>query len=238
MEIFLFLLTCFGGSLIQTVSGFGFGIFALSFFPYFMPGSTMSVAIAAMVSLSNCLIIVLRTYKHVQPRVILPSILGYFITSAVVITLLAGKSDDLIKRILAVALICMSIYFFFFSQRVRVRPTLRNGIIAGALGGILGGMFGMGGPPMVVYLSSVYDDKEHYLANIQCYFVVTNLYSTAVRAINGIVTLEVIQYWLIGTVAAYVGILLGRRLLPKIRVDVLKKIIYGFMAASGVLMLL
>ena len=49
----LYSLTVFGGTVVQTVSGFGFAIFVLTFFPYFMPSTAESVATAAMLSLTT-----------------------------------------------------------------------------------------------------------------------------------------------------------------------------------------
>src|SRR5699024_10521592 len=121
---------------------------------------------------------------------------SFVVFSTLAIYLSGGQSDALLKKLLGIVLIGMSIYFLFFSAKIKLNPTLLNSILAGGLGGFLNGMFGMGGPPMVVYLLSVSKSNEEYLGTIQTYFAITNLYTIFLRILNGTVTVAVVQYWL------------------------------------------
>lgn len=237
MTLVLFLFSCLTGSVIQTVSGFGFGIFVQAIFPYFMPSTSVGVAISALLSMVLSFIVAFRYRKFIDIKTLLPALAGFFVTSAVAILYFADKPDTILKKMLAVVLIVMSIYFFFFSDKIKIRPTVRNGVVAGALGGILGGLFGMGGPPMVVYLLGVQDEPEKYMCNIQCYFTVTNLFATIIRVFAGIINVFVIKYWLIGLVAVFAGIYFGRKIFNKLSAALLRKLVYGFMAVSGIIML-
>ncbi|MBC8531829.1 sulfite exporter TauE/SafE family protein [Gehongia tenuis] len=235
--ILIFLAAALIGSFIQTVSGFGFGIFVMSIFPYFMPSYGEGVAVSTALSLTMTVIIVWKLHKHIIWKWIIPPICSFFVVSAVCITLSAGQ-DQLLIKLLGGALILMSIYFLFFSGRIHIRPTKINGAIAGGLGGVLGGLFGMGGPPMVVYLLSLSDSNEQYLANIQTYFVITGTFTFLVRVLNGMVTATVLTYWAIGIPILFLGIFIGHKVVKRLNPDNLKKLVYVFMALSGLSMLI
>lgn len=158
--------------------------------------------------------------------------------SFIAISLSTVSPDAILKKCLAVALILLSIYFLFFSARIKIKPTPVAGLIAGGLSGLLGGFFAMGGPPIVVYLLNASEDNDQYIADIQTYFAITNIYSTAVRAAKGLVTEEVLLWWCIGIAAMLLGLWLGRVLFKRLNPVTLKKVVYCYMAVSGVLMLI
>lgn len=233
----LYLSSCLVGALIQSISGFGFAIFMMSVIPNVMPYS-VSAAVSGLLSMSTNAANVTRYRKYIDWKQILYPTIGYFAISFLVVSFLAGKSDTLLKRILGGVLVLLSIYFLFFSSSIHIQPTPRNGLIAGGLSGVLGGLFSMSGPPMVVYMLSTGKEKEEYLGTIQVYFFLTNLYTAVLRAINGMITLQVVELALVGAVFSGTGFLIGVRLLRRIDAVTLKKIIYGFMAVSGLSMLL
>ena len=105
-------------------------------------------------------------------------------------------------------------------------------------GGTLTGLFSTGGPPIVLYLTNATDDPKVYFAATQFYFAVTSLYATGTRAINGIITWELLLYALIGMVGCLLGNLLGKFVFERFNGKQLKTVIYIAMIVSGVLMLL
>jgi len=203
-----------------------------------MPSTNASVAITGLLSMSLCSVVAYRTRDRIDLKMMLPALLGFAATSAAVIFFFADTPDALLRRMLAILLILLSIYFIFFSQKMTMHPGARGGFVAGCISGVTGGMFGMGGPPIVVYvLSACGDDSEKYLANMQFYFTMTSLYASVMRVSAGIIDGFVLRYWLIGLGAVFAGIYMGRRLFGNISAHNLRRLIYGFMAASGVVML-
>ena len=146
-------------------------------------------------------------------------------------------SGGMLKILLGIVLIALSIYFIFFNAHIKIKPTCLNGILAGSLGGTLGGLFSTGGPPAVLYLSSATTDNAAYFATIQFYFCVTNLYSTVMRAVNGIINAKVLIYALIGIVGCLIGDYAGRFVFNKLDSNKLKYVIYIGMIISGIVML-
>ena len=101
--------------------------------------------------------------------------------------------------------------------------------------GVLGGFFAMSGPPIVAYLLQTSESNDEYMAEVQTYFAITNLFSSFLRAATGIITLSVIRFWGIGIITLALGTILGRFFFKCIDGKKLKFIIYGFMLFSGII---
>ena len=99
----------------------------------------------------------------------------------------------------------------------------------------MNGLFAMGGPPMVIYFMMSSKDMKEYLATIQVYFALSNIYTTAVKASAGYVTKEVLIFYVVAALSALLGVWLGKKVFNKCKPNILKKAVYGFMAISGVI---
>lgn len=144
----------------------------------------------------------------------------------------------ILNILLGITLILTSIYFSFFSKRIKVKTTMPVQITAGTLSGLMGGFFGMQGPPAVLYFVSSEPDKEHYLAMTQTYFLMGNLMMTMARAYNGFFTSTVSIGYIYGISGVVVGNLIGAWVFKHITGSLLKYIIYAYIGISGVTFLL
>ena len=225
-----------GAGFVQRVSGFGLGIFSMIFFPHFLPaqaGSAISCMHSSITSTYNAI----RYRKHVHYRMALPMLCAALLTIPLAVRFAKNVSADAFRMLLGGVLVAFSLYFLIFQKKIRIKPNLRNGILAGTLGGVLNGLFATGGPPIVLYLSSAMTDKTVYFATIQFYFAFTNLYATAMRIVNGMLTVEILLYAGVGAVGCLLGDRLGRMVFDKLDVEKLRRIIYIGMIISGILML-
>lgn len=236
IHILLLLLIGMGGAFVQRVSGFGLGIFVMMFLPYIMPTHTMAATVASIFSCVTSTYNAIRYRKSVRYRLALPMFLACMISSTIAVRFSTVVSGEIFRILLGAALILLSLYFIFFHQRVKMKPSVKNGVVAGSLGGILGGLFSTGGPPVVLYLSNAIADNVSYFATIQFYFSSSNIYTTAVRAFSGLVTYEVILYSGIGILGCLIGDRLGRKVFDRLDPIKLKKIIYICMMVSGIVM--
>jgi len=224
-------------ALVQSTTGFGFGIVSMIFLPYFMTDYMGATALTGLGSLVASGFVTIKNFKKASWKIILPIICGYTAANAVTVKIAKSFSSELLTKILGVALIVMSIYFIFFNNKFRVKPTVTNGVIAGVFGGIGAGMFSIGGPPVVIYILSATEDKNIYRASLLTYFVMCGVVSTTVRYLNGIVTSEVMMLFALSIVGIAIGTYIGGKIFHKINADLLKKLIYCVMALSGITML-
>lgn len=225
-----------GGGFIQRVSGFGLGIFVMLFLPHLMPTHTAAAAIAALFSAATSTFNAFRYRKNISYKIAFPMICASLISIPIAVGFSKAVSGDLFQILLGVVLILLSLYFMFFNQNIRLKPTAANGVLSGALGGVLGGLFSTGGPPAVLYLSSAIDQNITYFATIQFYFCFTNLYATAMRVASGIMDLEILILAAVGMIGCMTGDLIGKKVFDKLDSKKLKQIIYAGMLISGIVM--
>ena len=237
LQAVLLILVGFGAGFVQRVSGFGLGIFTMMFLPHFMPSHTAAATISTLFSCATSTYNAIKYRKNVVYRTAFPMLCAALLTIPVAVYCSVAVSGELFEVILGVVLIVLSIYFLFFAKRIRIKPTLFGGVLAGTVGGALNGLFSTGGPPVVLYLSNALTDNLSYFATIQFYFGVTNVYSVVSRVANGIVTGEVLLSAAVGVVGCMLGDALGKRVFDRLDAKKLKRIIYAGMILSGMMMI-
>lgn len=233
---FLFSWSIFG-SFVQTVSGFGYGVLTMAILPYFVPYA-QATAVCSMCGGTLSAMVALRCRDKIDYKLMWPMLAGHIVASTGAIWFSVGQSKETLMRLLGLALIGLSVYFLFFNDRLRIRPTRLNGVVAGALGGIGGGLFAIGGPPVVVYLLSATCDKETYRATIQAYFAISSVVLFVARLQSGIIDGYVVQLWALALAALAAGVWLGNLFFRRISPTVLRRSVYAMMAVSGIVMLL
>ena len=228
----LFLLSI-GASFVQRTTGFGFGIFIMTMLPSIMPSYGEATTLSGLLAMTTSLIIVVQKYKYISWSRLLPILLTFIIVSICAIFMLKRMEYGVLNILLGIMLILTSIYFTFFSKRIKVKTTMPVQITAGTLSGLMGGFFGMQGPPAVLYFVSSEPDKEHYLAMTQTYFLMGNLMMTMARAYNGFFTSTVSIGYIYGISGVVVGNLIGAWLFKHITGSLLKYIIYAYIGILG-----
>ena len=141
----LFLLSI-GASFVQRTTGFGFGIFIMTMLPSIMPSFGEATTLSGILAMTTSLIIVIQKYKYITWRRLLPILFTFIIISIGSIFVLRRMEYHILNILLGITLIIVSIYFAFFSKRIKVKTTLPVQVTAGTLSGLMGGFFGMQGP--------------------------------------------------------------------------------------------
>ena len=178
------LLLAAGASFIQRTIGFGFGIFIMTALPFLMPSYAEAVTLSGLLSLTSATVVMAQYIKYVNWKRFLPIIVAFTIFSTVAIYLLDRIEGPSMRIILGIMLIVLSLYFSFFKEKIQkiIRPTAGWQLGAGSLSGVMGGLFGMQGPPVVLYLIASEPDKDRYMGMIQTYAVATNITMVIGRA--------------------------------------------------------
>jgi uncharacterized membrane protein YfcA len=144
------------------------------------------------------------------------------------------------RIILGIMLILLSLYFSFFKKKLQkfIRPTTGWQIGAGSASGIMGGLFGMHGPPVVLYLITSEPSKNHYMGMIQTYAVVTNILMLGVRAWNGHLTTSVSTTYLYSLGGLALGVIAGNWAFKHIPNKIFSYIVYAYIAVCGAIILI
>lgn len=240
MEILYIILLAAGASFVQRTIGFGFGIFIMTALPFLLPSYGEAVTLSGLLSLTSAAVVMVKYLKYVTWKRFLPIVASFVIFSTLAICMLDKIEGQAMRIILGIVLIIISLYFSFFKEKLQkiIRPTSGWQLGAGAASGVMGGLFGMHGPPVVLYLVASEPDKDHYMGMIQTYAFVTNLTMLAVRAWNGYVTPMVGTTYIYGLIGLAVGVLSGNWAYKRIPNRIFTYVVYAYIAVSGLVILL
>lgn len=237
-SIAIFLLAI-GASFVQRTIGFGFGIFIMTALPFLMPSYAEAVTLSGLLSLTSATVVMVKYVKYVNWKRFLPIAAAFCVFSTLAICLLDRIEGPTMRRILGVMLIFLSLYFSFFKEKLQkfIKPTTGWQLGTGAASGVMGGLFGMHGPPVVLYLIVSEPDKDHYMGMIQTYAVITNVIMLAVRAYNGYVTPTVGTTYIYGLGGLAIGVLAGNWAYKRIPNRIFTYIVYAYIGISGAIIL-
>lgn len=226
-----------GASFVQRTIGFGFGIFIMTALPFLMPSYGEAVTLSGLLSLTSATVVMLKYIKYVTWQRLLPMVAAFVLFSTIAICLLDRIEGQSMRIFLGIMLIIISIYFTFFKEKLQkiIRPTRSWQLGTGSVSGIMGGLFGMHGPPVVLYLISSEPDKDHYMGMIQTYAVVTNVTMLIVRAFSGYVTPAVGMTYLYGLSGLAIGVLAGNWAYRHIPNRLFTYIVYAYICISGII---
>ena len=228
-----------GASFIQRTIGFGFGIFIMTALPFLMPSYAEAVTLSGLLSLTSATVVMIQYVRYVTWKRLLPMVGAFVVFSTAAIMLLDRIEGPAMRMILGIMLIFLSLYFSFFKERLQkhIRPTAGWLLGTGSVSGIMGGLFGMHGPPIVLYLIASEPSKNHYMGMIQTYAVITNITMLAVRAWNGYVTPAVGTTYLYALGGLIIGILAGNWAFKRIPSRLFTHIVYAYIGISGLVIL-
>ena len=237
IEIFLLAI---GASFIQRTIGFGFGIFIMTALPFLMPSYAEAVTLSGLLSLTSATIVMIRYVRYVTWKRLLAMVAAFVIFSTIAILLLDRIEGRAMRMILGMMLIILCLYFSFFKEKIQkfIRPTTGWLVGTGSFSGVMGGLFGMHGPPIVLYLITSEPTKDHYMGMIQTYAVITNITMLVVRAYNGYITTAVGTAYLYGLGGLAIGVLAGNWAYRRIPSKLFTYLVYAYIGISGTIILL
>lgn len=218
---------------IQNIAGFGAGIILMLILPHFFD-MLVAPAINAAVCTGMTIIMALRYRKHTEYQYVwLPCLC--FVTMTVSIIWVVRDIDlYLLGAAFGVFLIVLSIYFLFFQNNVKVKPTTTSAIGFGLLSGILSGLFAIGATSIALYFLAISKDRKAYMGNLQTLLAINNVVSLSTRALRGIYTADLILPTLVGFAGILLGQFFGSKIAGKLDAGKINRFIYILVGVSGV----
>ncbi|MGM9662173.1 MAG: sulfite exporter TauE/SafE family protein [Oscillospiraceae bacterium] len=223
------------GGLVQSTLGFGFGMVSVMFFPLIMGSIPQSSAVTAAVSMVASAVALLPYRKSVRLSYIIPTLLANAVIMPVMTHIAKLLPTRPLSLALGVVMILFSVYYIKWNQRIKLRPTTATAVASGAIGGTLGGLFALGGVPVGVYLLNASETKDVYYATMQAYIIISDVYGTAVRVMDGIIVRQTVWWIIAGLCGMLAGVAIGKRVYRKLDQERLKKWVYVLIGVSGLL---
>ena len=232
-SILIIMLIIMAGACVQSALGFGTTMITMGFLPLFMSyGKAMGLSIV-MVSISTVYISV-KYRRFIQWKTMLPFLIPTVIICGIVNILSAKVSSNIMYLLLGIMFVAVSVFFFFFSDKIRIQPTAASGTILGVICGICYGLFASGGPTAALYLLPATRNKKEYLATIQAFLCVNNLVILIISLVLGRLDMADLPLVAAGFAGLAAGTLLGLVIHDRIPAGMFGKVIYAFVGIGGI----
>ena len=237
MQLLIVLGIAFIGSLVQSMTGFGYAMLTMPVLSLFLSieQALVVLAITAMVLMIRVLIGIKFNvcWKIALPMIVIMAIGKYFGTQ-----LLFILDISVLRRILGAVILIISIVLYFFSGKMYIRHSFINSLIVGGLSGTLDGMVGVSGPPLVIYYLSAIKDKNQYLGTMQITLLFASLTTILLHIYYGNVNFSSLRFAAIGLIGVFLGCAVGIRIFKSLDKQSLSKPIYIFLFLVGLYMLI
>lgn len=228
----LLIIISLAGGFLQAGMGMGLGILCMMFFPMLFPLNT-AVGLSVAIPIMSNLLLGLIYRKYVHWKTVLSCGIVSAVISVTIATLSLAWNENYVKIGLGLLLVVLAVYFDRYSERIRIKPTAKNGALAGIAGGLGNGLFGLAGPPVGLFFAAAFPDNAAYLGSIQFYFVLINLVAVTTRTVHHAFSLNHIPMIIAGWFASCLGIWLGTRFFEKLPEKTVRRLVYLAIAAGG-----
>ncbi|MBU9788808.1 sulfite exporter TauE/SafE family protein [Lentilactobacillus sp. IMAU92037] len=218
--------------IVQGVTGFGSAIVLMVFLPTILPIPQSAGVASLIMSVSN-IMLAWRYRRSLSFKRIIWPFLVYASVAFVALKLVSSIDVHLLKSMLGGLLVALSLYFLLIKSGGRKHYPIYVAIIFMVVSGFFNGLFGIGGPLMALYFLSLADTKEAYLAYIQTFFLIDQLYVTSVRFYDGILGTNDIPFILIGIVGGVVGTMIANRITAHMNIQMIQKCVFVLIGISG-----
>lgn len=232
MEFILLFVTVMMAALVQSTSGFGFGIVFMAITPLFLP-YTLSTTLSVFTCLFLQMSMIIKLRHHIQWKpVVIPAICA-IIFSNIGVKMMVDIEAKTMAFILGSFLWVLAIYMIVIAPKVTLKQNIVTGAAAGTLSGFMTGMFAIGGPPMVAYYDTVFDDKLSYQGTLQMYFFINSFNTLLANIMYGNATKAMIPYACVSVTACLIGTFIGMKILNRISMKTVRKLAYIVMLCAG-----
>lgn len=236
MDYFWIFLIIFSGACLQGITGFGSGLVAVPLLSLLLPLSVITPLLSVInLTLAIYLGWVLRRYISIskwQPLLV-TGVIGTLAGNYV----LAFYDLALLQQAMAVAVILVAAIFWSgFQFQTRGTPAQQG--FTGLLAGFGNGALTLGGPPVVLFLTSHRLDRLSFRATLALFFLVLAVTNVTSFAVRGIYQPELLPILLVLLGGALSGAWLGHYLSPKLSENLFRKLTLGLVMVAGVVALI
>ncbi len=232
--IVLVLLIFFVSTTIRSFFGFGDALLAMPLLTIVI-GVKTAVPIVALVAIIIGLSILLKTWREINFKQLIPLIVASIAGIPIGLIYLKDTSEVIVKLVLAIILISFSLYRLFRPNLLYLKSE-RLSFIFGLFSGILGGAYNTNGPPIVLYGAMRRWEPSQFRSNLQGIFLPTNLFIATGHGLAGFWTEEAIILFFYCIPVVILSIILGSYLNKRIPAEKFVKLVDIFLIIIGLVL--
>jgi uncharacterized protein len=217
--------------------GFGAGLIAVGLSAAIHPEIKDIAVILLLINIPIEILVVRKAWTKIQwPRVCMICLGVLFGVPAGTWILTIGK-PTIVLSVLGGILILVGLTFLFLPLHARVRWTGRSAPPTGLISGLLGGLFGIGGPPVIVYYQLSGVDKTVFRASLMAIFLFIAVIRVPSYIVGGLITEPRLWSALAVAPAMLIGALVGSRIHIHLSEKKFRRIVSVVLVLIGVLLL-
>lgn len=234
MSLALAIVAVFVAAFVMACAGFGFGMVAVPFLLFLMPHQEV---VAVVIILSGCIsaYVAWDARRHIRPRLLLPLAAGGVVGIPMGVWVLKHIDPTLYKAG-AGAIIALLALMLVLGWR---KPVARQHLVLFPLGivsGIMGGSMTIGGPPIILFLTSQGTQKEVFRANLITYFFIMNCWGAVVLTASGLFTRPVFVSAGLLALPMLIGAYLGARMAHRVPEQSFRQAVLWLVFVLGLLL--
>lgn len=223
---------------VQGLSGFAFGMVAMSFWAWGVEPRLAS-AMAVFGALTGQVLAAFSVRRKFHLATVLPFLLGGIVGIPIGVSLLPKLDVTLFKLCLGTLLVIFCPIMMFATRMPKIQHGGRVAdAIAGGIGGIMGGIGGFTGVVPTLWCTLRGFDKDKQRVVIQNFNLGALIVTMSVYVGTGIVTRDMLPMFAIVAPAMLIPTLLGTRVYIGISDVAFRRIVLTLLTCSGVAMLL
>jgi uncharacterized membrane protein YfcA len=235
--LYIFVVSFFA-TLIRSTFGFGESLIAVPLFILFIP-IDVAVPLSVLISILVAFVVVVQDHSQIHfdsaKWLIIFAVLGIPLG----LLILIYGNEFWVKIGLGLLIVLYALYAVFGKNTLSLKTDSKLWLfICGFLSGVLGGAYGVNGPPLVVYGNMRNWSAKHFRATLQAYFLPVSFIGSIGYFAKGLITLEVLKYFLISLPAVFPAIFLGRYVNHKISGSGFFRYVYFGLIAIGVFLIM
>lgn len=198
-------------ALVVGATGFGFNLLAVPLLAIFTSAKEAVVVALVTGTVVNSALAV-SNRRQVNATVLGTVLIGSIPGVVVGASVFAGASDNLLKLIIAILTGLFAIQLMVKPATRRLTVTKLRLLVVGTVSGALAATTGMGGPPLVAFLSQALPDADEIRATIASYSAVSSLLALTGIFLVGGVHMPDVTTGVIYVAPGLVGLVIGARL--------------------------
>ncbi len=225
-------------TLLQTLSGFGFGLMVVSSFTLFevMP-LTATTFLVSVLSLFNSASLAMRNTTHINKRafvIILACGVPFIAVGYTLLEYLSVSMTSWLNLLLGFAILTCCILLLIKRDKVSASGRDSGFAIAGALGGLLGGLFSTFGPPVVFQCYRQNWPINEIRITLLAVFSITALIRLCIVPFGTLPSKDVIMSALVAIPVILIFTRIGRLIAVKVKPQSVRTVALSILAISGV----
>jgi uncharacterized membrane protein YfcA len=222
---------------VQGLSGFAFGLVAMSFWVWTIEPQLAAVLVV-FGALTGQIIGIVSVRRGFTLPLLLPFLLGGIAGIPIGVAILPSLNTNLFKVVLGslLAFWCPIMLFSRQLPAIRFGGKVADGA-AGLIGGVMAGLGGLSGPIPTLWTTLRQMEKDVQRSVIQNFNLATLAFTMATYVVTGVVTTKMVPMFAIVAPAMLLPTLIGARLYIGISETTFRRIILGLLTFSGVAMI-